>query len=67
MKKRIIFLFFIFLIPFIKVNAEEVSISYSTHVQDIGWMNYVRNNELAGTTGQSKRLEAIKKWKEEHK
>ena len=60
MKKRIIFLFFIFLIPFIKVNAEEVSISYSTHVQDIGWMNYVRNNELAGTTGQSKRLEAIK-------
>ena len=35
-------------------------ISYSTHVQGIGWQNYVSNGESAGTTGQSRRLEAIK-------
>ena len=60
MKKRILFLFFIFLIPFIKVNAEDINVSYRVHVQDIGWMNYVKNNELSGTIGQSKRIEAIK-------
>ena len=42
------------------VLAEDVNINYSTHVQDIGWMNYVKNDELAGTTGRSKRLEGIK-------
>lgn len=36
------------------------SLSYSTHVQDIGWQNYVSQNQLAGTTGQSKRIEALK-------
>ena len=29
------------------------------HVQDIGWQNWVRNGRIAGTTGQSKRIEAI--------
>ena len=60
MKKKllilILFLCFIF-IP--NVKAEEIKVSYKTHVQDIGWMNYVKNGELSGTTGQSKRLEAI--------
>lgn len=36
------------------------SVAYSTHVQDYGWMSAVKNGELSGTEGQSKRLEAIK-------
>ncbi len=35
-------------------------IGYSTQVQDIGWQDYSFNGELAGTSGQGKRLEAIK-------
>ncbi|WP_066055752.1 N-acetylmuramoyl-L-alanine amidase [Robertmurraya korlensis] len=36
------------------------TVAYSTHVQDYGWMSTVKNGELSGTEGQSKRLEAIK-------
>lgn len=35
-------------------------ILYSTHVQDIGWQTYVEAGNVAGTSGKSKRLEAIK-------
>ncbi len=35
------------------------SIRYRVHVQDIGWMDWVSNGQIAGTTGQSKRIEAI--------
>ena len=35
------------------------SISYRTHVQDIGWQDFVSNGEMSGTSGQAKRLEAI--------
>lgn len=34
-------------------------LSYRTHVQNIGWQNWKKSGETAGTTGQSKRLEAI--------
>lgn len=37
----------------------DVVVSYRAHVQDIGWMDWVGNNEIAGTTGQSLRLEAF--------
>ena len=30
------------------------------HVQDYGWLPFVKDNQLGGTTGQSKRAEAIK-------
>ena len=36
------------------------SICYTTHIQDIGWQNQVKDGEMAGTEGQAKRLEAIK-------
>ena len=36
------------------------NVSYSTHVQDIGWQAAQVNGDIAGTTGKSKRLEAIK-------
>jgi len=34
-------------------------VSYQTHVQDIGWQDYVSNGTVSGTSGLSKRLEAI--------
>ena len=41
------------------INPNEKAVSYKTHVQDIGWQNYVRNGDISGTSGQSKRLEGI--------
>lgn len=35
------------------------TVSYQTHVQDIGWQGYVSNGVTSGTSAQSKRLEAI--------
>lgn len=43
-------------------NAEAYKakkIGYSTHVQDYGWLSTVYDGKMSGTTGQSKRLEAI--------
>ena len=36
------------------------SISYSTHVQRIGWQDPVKDGELAGTEGRALRMEGIK-------
>lgn len=36
------------------------AISISAHVQDMGWMSYVKDGRIAGTTGKSKRIEAVK-------
>jgi len=36
------------------------TVRYSSHVQDHGWMNWVKDSALSGTTGESKRVEAIK-------
>ena len=35
-------------------------ITYSVHCQTYGWMDWVTNDMQAGTSGQAKRLEAIK-------
>ncbi|MFD1848653.1 SH3 domain-containing protein [Oceanobacillus bengalensis] len=37
-----------------------LSVNYSTHVQTYGWMDFVADGEMSGTTGKAKRLEAIK-------
>ena len=42
------------------VYIEPTKISYTTHVEDIGWQDYVYDGEMAGTSHQSKRLESIK-------
>ena len=34
-------------------------VSYQTHVQDIGWQGWKTNGEIAGTSGQSLRLEGM--------
>lgn len=41
-------------------NETEESIKYSAHVRSYGWMDYVLEGEQAGTTGESRRMEAIK-------
>ena len=33
---------------------------YEAHVQDIGWQGWKNEGQIAGTTGQSKRIEAIR-------
>lgn len=40
-------------------NGDNISVKYSTHVQNIGWQNSVYDGQLAGTSGQSLRLEGI--------
>lgn len=42
------------------VKAAKPTIKYSAHVQDHGWMAQVNEGELAGTTGESRRVEAFK-------
>lgn len=41
------------------VNPAMVNIRYRTHVEGYGWQNWKSNGEMAGTAGESKRLEAI--------
>ena len=36
------------------------SVEYQTHIQRIGWQNYMSNGYMSGTEGQSKRLEGIR-------
>ena len=38
------------------------SVKYTAHVQNVGWQPTCCNQETAGTTGQNKRIEAIKIW-----
>jgi len=43
-----------------KVFYGILGLTYQAHVQDIGWQASVGSNGLAGTTGRSKRIEALK-------
>lgn len=36
------------------------TVSYTTHVQSIGWQSWTKNGKMAGTSGKAKRLEGIK-------
>jgi len=42
-----------------RLFAQSVGVTYQTHVQNIGWQNWVSDGATAGTTGQSLRVEAI--------
>lgn len=37
-------------------------VQYSAHVQDIGWQSAVAGGSTSGTTGEGKRIEAVKIW-----
>lgn len=45
--------------PASTASGSEVFVNYSTHVQNIGWQDYVYDGAMAGTEGQSLRLEAM--------
>ena len=40
-------------------NGGCTDIEYRTHVEDYGWMSYVKNGAMSGTSHEAKRLEAI--------
>jgi uncharacterized protein YjdB len=42
------------------VVTPDVTVSYRTHVQSIGWQNPVTNGTMSGTSGRAKQLEGIK-------
>ncbi len=44
----------------VTVTKPVFRVNYRTQVQDIGWQGYVSNGAMSGTSGKSKRLEAIK-------
>ena len=39
--------------------AENIKISYSAHIESIGWQVFVNDGEVAGTTGRALRLEGL--------
>lgn len=41
------------------VVTPDVTVSYRTHVQSIGWQGVVTNGTMSGTAGKAKRLEGI--------
>ena len=43
-----------------KSQEQEISIIYQAHVQDVGWQDWASDGEIAGTTGENKKMEAIK-------
>lgn len=48
-------------ISILPVRADAIpSVSYQTHIQNIGWQGYSSNGTMSGTTGRSLRLEAIR-------
>lgn len=40
-------------------DNNKLGVTYRTHVQDVGWQNYVHDEQIAGTSGRSLRLEGI--------
>ena len=42
------------------IENKNASVSYTTHVQNIGWQSYVKDGTISGTSGKSLRLEGIK-------
>lgn len=44
----------------ITITPSAVSVTYQGHVEDYGWMDWVKDGNSAGTTGEAKRVEAIR-------
>lgn len=64
--RKILFSLWTFLIMFASfvpppiLASTELGVTYQAHVQNVSWQSAVADGELAGTTGQSLRLEALK-------
>ncbi|OXS24874.1 MAG: hypothetical protein BI182_16895 [Acetobacterium sp. MES1] len=48
------------LIPTSVMATSDPTVSYCTHVQNVGWQDYVGPGKMSGTEGKSYRLEGIK-------
>lgn len=35
------------------------SVTYQAHVKEKGWLGFVKEGEMAGTTGEARQIEAI--------
>lgn len=47
----------------VQVRKDETGeVNYSTHIRGYGWMNQRCDGDMAGTTGQNRRIEAFKLW-----
>lgn len=46
-------------LPWSSAEEKQVSVSYRTHVADRGWLDFVSDGKLAGTTGESRRVEVL--------
>ena len=57
---RIFLVLFLFCFYLTSVKADEPNIVYTSHVQNQGWQNNVKNGEISGTTGRALRIEAIR-------
>lgn len=53
-------LVYISLVPLISYTSSAGLIRYQVHVRDYGWLSEVAEGKIAGTTGQGRRMEAIK-------
>ena len=65
LKRTLAIIFFIFivyitLIPLMGYASVTDNISYQVHVKDYGWLSEILEGNVAGTTGQARRMEAIK-------
>jgi len=43
-----------------QTGSSRMGVTYQAHVEGIGWMGWVSNGDIAGTTGQSRRMEAVR-------
>ena len=53
-------LFFICFALFSTAQAAPPQVSYQAHISGYGWLNWVGNGKPSGTTGQNRRMEAIR-------
>ena len=44
----------------IPVDDSKMMLTYQSHVQTYGWQSWMKNGQVTGTSGQSKRVEGIK-------
>ena len=61
LKKGLISVIFIaaLLFSLYKTAIYYYDIYYRAHVENVGWQDYVKNDEIAGTVGESLQIEAI--------
>lgn len=66
MKKQLLFIIFLTILVYISLAqifsfaSSNNYITYQVHVKDHGWMRAVSSGNIAGTSGEARRMEAIK-------